>query len=107
MIRAERRRIEKKLRTYKALPPDERLTASSGIGILVEIFYKSSLFTEMLKSLPERVSHRSVGSGPLALTVIAGHLMGAESVEDLEEIRDDEFLRGLFDGEVPAPRTIS
>ena len=106
MIRAERRRIEKKLRTYKAIPTDERLTASSGIGILVEIFYKSPLFTEMLKSLPERVSHRSVGSGPLALTLIAGHLMGCESVEDLEEIRDDEFLMGLFDGVVPAPRTI-
>ena len=41
MVRAERRRVEKKLRTYKALPTDERLTASSGIGVLVEIFYKS------------------------------------------------------------------
>ncbi len=34
MIRAERRRVEKKLRTYKAIPTEERLTASSGIGIL-------------------------------------------------------------------------
>jgi hypothetical protein len=38
MIRAERRRIERSLRSYKALPTDERLTASSGIGVLVEIF---------------------------------------------------------------------
>jgi hypothetical protein len=41
MIRAERRRIERSLRSYKALPTDERLTASSGIGVLVEIFHKS------------------------------------------------------------------
>lgn len=106
MTRPVRRRIEKTLRNYKAIPSDERLTASTGIGLLVEIFHKSSLFTEMLKHLPERSSHRSLGSGPLALTLIAGHLLGVESVEDLEEIRDDEFLMGLFDDGVPAPRTL-
>jgi hypothetical protein len=106
MIRAERRRIERSLRSYKSIPTDESLTASSGIGILVEVFHKSPLFNEMLKHLPERLSHRSLGSGPLALTLIAGHLLGAESVEDLEEVRDDEFLRRLFDDNVPAPRTL-
>ncbi len=47
-----------------------------------------------------------MGSGPLALTLIAVHLLGVESVEDLEEVRDDEFLMGLFDDDVPAPRTL-
>lgn len=106
MTRPERRRIERTLRSYKAIPSDERLTASSGVGILVEIFHKSPLFSEMLKHLPERLSHRSLGSGPLALTLIAGHLLGVESVEDLEEVREDEFLMGLFDDDVPAPRTL-
>ena len=106
MIRAERRRIERTLRSYKSIPTNERLTASSGIGVLVEIFYKSPLFNEMMKHLPERLSHRSLGAGPLALTLIAGHLLGVESVEDLEEIRDDEFLMELFGDDVPAPRTL-
>jgi hypothetical protein len=40
------------------------------------------------------------------LKLIAGHLLRVESVEDLEEVRDDEFLMGLFDDDVPAPRTL-
>ncbi len=38
--------------------------------------------------------------------MIAAHLLGAESIEDIEELRDDAFLMSLFGGEVPAPRTI-
>ena len=106
MIRQERRRIERDLKNIKILPSSEKLTASTGIGVLVEMLYKSSFMKEIEKYLPERVSHRSLGSSMLALTVIAAHLMGAESVEDIEELRDDEFLMGLFGGEVPAPRTI-
>lgn len=76
------------------------------IGLLVEMLSKSPLMTELEKLLPARVSHRSLGSPKLALTLIAAHLLGAESIEDIEELRDDEFLMGLFGGEVPAPRTM-
>ncbi len=106
MIRQERRRLERKLREYTVIPTDEKLTASTGIGVLVEIFYKSPLFKELEKHLPKRVSHLSYGSSKLALTVLSGHLLGAESVEDLTELQDDEFLLSLFEGDVPAPRTI-
>jgi len=106
VIRQQRKRIERGLKKFHAIPSDEKLTASSGIGLLVEVFYKSPLFEQMQKHLPERVSHLSHGSSRLALTMLAGHLLGVESVEDLEEVRDDEFLLGLFDGTVPAPRTI-
>jgi hypothetical protein len=78
MTRPERSRIERTLRSYKAIPTNERLSASSGVGLLVEIFHKSPLFSEMPNHLPERLSHRSLGSGPLALTLIAGHLLGVE-----------------------------
>lgn len=106
MIRQERRRIERELKKVNILPSHEKLTASTGIGTLVEMLSKSPMMAEIEKFLPQRVSHRSLGSGKLALTLIAAHLMGAESVEDLEELRDDEYLRGLFDGKVPAPRTV-
>ena len=106
MIRQERRRIERNLREFKVLPSSERLTASTGVGLMVELIYKSPFFAELEKCVPERVSHRSLGGGFLALSLVAGHLMGLESVEDLEEIRDDEFLMSLFDGDVPAPRTV-
>ena len=106
MIRQQRRRIEKELKSIRILPSNEKLTASTGIGMLVEMFYKSPFKSEMEKFLPERTSHRSLGSPILAMTVIAAHLMGAESVEDIEELRDDEFLIGLFGGSVPAARTI-
>lgn len=106
MIRQEKRRIERELKKVNILPSSERLTASTGIGVLVEMLHKSSFMAEIEKFLPERVSHRSLGSGVLALTLVAAHLMGAESIEDLEELRDDEFLMGLFGGDVPAPRTM-
>ncbi len=106
MIRQERRRIERELKSIKILPSSEKLTANTGIGILIEMLAKSALMKELEKFIPQRVSHRSLGSSALALTLVAAHLMGVESVEDIEEIRDDEFLIGLFGGEVPAPRTI-
>lgn len=106
MIRQQRRRIERELKKFTILPSQEKLTASTGVGILVELFYKSPLFKEMEKHFPQRVSHLSLGSSKLGLTLLAMHLSGAESVEDLEEIRDDEFLIGLFNGKVPAPRTM-
>ena len=106
MIRQERRRVERELKSIKILPSREKLTASTGIGMLVEMFHRSPFKAEMEKHLPERTSHRSLGSPILAMTVIAAHLMGAESIEDIEELRDDEFLAGLFGGAVPAARTI-
>lgn len=96
MIRVERRRIKRTLRSYRSILTNERLTASSGIGVLVEIFYKYPLFNELMKHLPECLSHRSLGAGPLALTLMAGHLLGIESVEDLEEMRGDEFFDGVI-----------
>lgn len=106
MLRPERRRIERDLKNIRVLPSTEKLTASTGIGVLVEMFQKSPLMNDLLSHLPERSSHRSFGSSILALTLIAAHLNGAESVEDLEELREDEFLMGLFGGRVPAARTM-
>jgi Transposase DDE domain group 1 len=106
MIRQQRRRITRELKSIKMLSSSEKLSASTGLGVLVEMFAKSPFMHEIEKFLPERVSHRSLGSPLLALTLFAAHLMGAESVEDISELQDDEFLCGLFGGAVPAPRTI-
>ncbi len=106
MLRQQRRQMERDLKRVQILPSKEKLTASTGVGVLVEMFSKSSFMKELEKFLPPRVSHRSQGSSKLALTLIAAHLLGAESVEDCEEVRSDEYLLGLFGGNVPAPRTL-
>ena len=106
MIRQERRRIERAMRQIRIIPCKDRLTSTTGIGLMVQTLMRSPVYPELLKHLPERVSHRSQGSGFLALTLIAGHLLSAESVEDFEELQDDEYLTSLLGGRVPAPRTI-
>jgi hypothetical protein len=83
MIRQERRRIERELRSIKILPSNEKFTASTGVGVLVEMLFKSPFINGIAKHLPERTSHRSLGSPFLALTVLAAHLIGAERIEDI------------------------
>ena len=106
MIRQERRRIKRAMKQIRIVPCKDRLTSTTGIGLMVQTLMRSPVYPELLKHLPERVSHRSQGSGFLALTLIAGHLLSAESVEDFEELQDDEYLTSLLGGRVPAPRTI-
>jgi len=104
--RAQRRRTEKSLRKIRIVPTDFKLTTSSGLGTLLEIFDQSPLAEEFKKCLPERVSHRSVGSYLLALMVMAGHIHGVEALSDLAAIKDDPYLIKLFDDETAAVRTI-
>ena len=106
MTRQQRRHTERKLKKIKVIPCDIRLTASSGLGTVIEIFDNSPLAAEFRKCLPERVSHRSAGSYFLALMVIAGHIHGVDSLSDLAEIQEDPYLAKLFHDDVAAVRTI-
>ncbi|MBK7959743.1 MAG: hypothetical protein IPK04_00025 [Bdellovibrionales bacterium] len=97
MIRQERRRIERAMRgQIRIIPCKDRLTSTTGIGLMVQTLMRSPVYPELLKHLPERVSHRSQEVGFLALTLIAGHLLSAESVEYFEELQDDEYLTSLL-----------
>ena len=106
MTRQQRRHTERKLKKIKIIPCDIKLTASSGLGTVLEIFDNSPLSAEFRKCLPERVSHRSAGSYFLALMVMAGHIHGVEALADLAEIQEDPYLIKLFCDDVAAVRTI-
>ena len=106
MTRQQRRLTERKLKKIKIIPCDIKLTASSGLGTVLEIFDNSPLAGEFRKCLPERVSHRSSGSYFLALMVMAGHIHGVDALSDLAEIQEDPYLMKLFCDDVAAVRTI-
>jgi Transposase DDE domain group 1 len=106
MTRQQRRKTERKLKKIKIIPCDIKLTASSGLGTVLEIFDNSPLAAEFRKCLPERVSHRSAGSYFLALMVMAGHIHGVDALSDLAQIQEDPYLMKLFDDDVAAVRTI-
>jgi hypothetical protein len=106
MTRQQRRHTERKLKRIKLIPCDIKLTASSGLGTVLEIFDNSPLAEEFRKCLPERVSHRSAGSYFLALMVMAGHIHGVDAMSDLAQIQEDPYIAKLFDDEVSAVRTV-
>ena len=106
MTRQVRRNNERKLRKIKILPCDIKLTASSGLGTVIEIFDQSPLAKEFRKCLPERISHRSAGSYFMALMVMAGHIYGVDALSDLAQIQDDPYIMKLFYNDVTAVRTI-
>jgi hypothetical protein len=106
MTRQQRRFEERKLVKLKLVPCDFKMTASSGLGTILEIFDQTPLAEEFKKCLPERVSVRSVGSYLLGLMVLAAHLHEAESLSDIAKIKGDPALEVLFDNDVAAARTI-
>ena len=106
MTRQQRRFEDRKLRKLKLVPCDVKMTASSGLGTILEIFDKTDLAKDFEKCLPERVSPRSVGSYLLGLMVLAGHLNEAESLSDIAKIKGDPALEVLFNNEIAASRTI-
>jgi Transposase DDE domain group 1 len=106
MTRQQKRFEERKLRKLKLVPCDVKMTASSGLGTILEIFDKTSLAEDFKKCLPTRVSPRSVGGYLLGLMVLAGHIHEAESLSDIAKIKGDPALEVLFESDVAAARTI-
>ncbi len=106
MTRQQRRQKERTLRKIKIIGSDMRLTAASGLGTVLEIFDQSIWANEFKSCLPERKSHRSMGSYLLGLMVMAGHLHGVDSLTDLSKISNDPYIAELFEDEPAAIRTI-
>ena len=106
MTRQLRRQMERRLRRIRITPTEINLTASTGLGVILEIFDKSPLANEFKHCLPERVSHRSVGSYLMGLLLLAGHIRGVENVSNLRRVYKDPYLQELFYDEVAAIRTI-
>jgi hypothetical protein len=93
------------LKKIKLIRSDEKLTASAGLGTLVEIFDQSGLKKDFIKCLPKRVSHRSQGSYRLALNMLCGFIHGFDCLDDYERLGDDKALIAAFGYDSPSSRT--
>lgn len=99
------KRHRDELRPIKITTTKDKLTMAAGLGTLIELFDQSPLKKEFIACLPERTSHRSVGSYQMALTLMAAFLYGYDCLEDLDQFRNDPKLAELFGNETAAART--
>jgi len=103
------RKLEKKwdfIRDIKIEFTNEKITDTTGLGPVIDIFNQSPLAEKFKRCLPERNSSRSIGNYKLALVLMASIIYGHDSLDDLEEFRGDPYLEKLFDCDIPAPRTM-
>jgi len=96
---------KEELRPLKISKTKDQLTMAAGLGTLIELFDSSPLKKEFIACLPERTSHRSVGSYQMALTIMAAFLYGYDCLEDLDQFRNDPKLAELFGNQTAAART--
>ena len=101
----KRKKIKKALQKITIVPTEEKLTAAAGLGTLMELFDSSDLKDEFIECLPTRVSHRSIGSYQLALTLMASFLYGNDCLKDLDYFRGEHKLKALFGTDTAAART--
>jgi len=93
------------LKKIKIIRSNDKLTASAGLGTLVEIFDQSGLKKDFIKCLPKRVSHRSQGSYRLALNMLCGFIHGFDCLDDYERLDEDKALIAAFGFDSPSSRT--
>jgi hypothetical protein len=86
---------------------DDDLTDTAGMGTVIRLFDQSPMAAEFAKCLPERNSVRSMGAYRLALAQIASLIHDDDSLEDIEDLReDDPYIAEYFGGSLPAARTM-
>jgi hypothetical protein len=93
---------------FKLMATEDKLTAAAGLATIMEVFDDSPLSKGFRKALPERstANHRSGGSYRLGLIQLNSFIYGHDSLDDLEEFRDDPLLEAAMKGEVSAPKTM-
>lgn len=77
---------------------DEKLTASAGLGPLIDAFMQSSGFSEFKACLPKRVGNSSYSSEHLAMILLCGFWYGHECLDDLEEFEHDPSVEDKLGG---------
>jgi hypothetical protein len=93
------------LKKLKLSSTKDQLTMAAGLGTMIELFDQTELKNQFISCLPERTSHRSVGSYQMALTLMAAFLYGYDCLEDLDHFRNDPKLSELFGNPIAAART--
>lgn len=94
------------LRRIKIQPTKEKLTASAGLGTMVELFDQSGLRDAFIKCLPARTSPRSQGSYILAMNLICGFIHGFDCLDDHDDFKGDAAIQALFGEGTPKARTL-
>lgn len=93
-------------KSIRLVPTKEKLTDSTGLGTMVELFDQSVLSKGFSACLPRRVHARSHGSYRLGLIQLSSFLYGHDSIDDLKEFQQDPALEAIMQGETVAPRTM-
>lgn len=93
---------------FKLMATEDKLTAAAGLSTIMEIFDDSPLSKGFREALPARstANGRSGGSYRLGLIQLNSFIYGHDSLDDLEEFRDDPLLEECLQGKVVAPKTI-
>lgn len=86
-------------------PTEEALTASAGLGPLIDLFVQSPQYRELKKCLPARVSNASFDTAHFALTYMAGFWYGHDCLDDFEEFEKDPSVEDKL-GELPSVRAM-
>jgi hypothetical protein len=80
--------------TYEAT--DEDLTATAGLGPILDLFVKGPLFREFCDCLPKRLSNASYDTEKFALILLAGFLVGYDCLDDLEYFHNNPLIIEKF-----------
>lgn len=86
-------------------PTEEKLTASAGLGPVLDLFLDDPLFSELCACLPPRRSNASYNTEKFAIILLAGFLKGYDCLEDLDQFHNDPLLLEKL-GELPTSRAI-
>src|SRR4051812_32155627 len=84
---------------------EQNLTATAGVGPMVDLFFEDPLFQDFKKCLPKRVSNASYHSELFAMTTICSAICGHDCIDDVREFEEDPGVREKLGGEIPAPRS--
>ena len=81
----------------------EDLTATAGLGPILDLFLYNPLYPEFCRSLPKRVSNASYDTEVFGLILLAGFFIGFDCLDDLEHFQSNLLIIERF-GLVPTPK---
>lgn len=82
---------------------DEKITPSTGLGQLVDLFVDSPQYEKLKTCVPSRTSNASYDSMQFVLPLMAGFWYGYDCLEDMEKLEVKPDMSFLFEG-IPKPR---
>jgi hypothetical protein len=93
---------------FKLMATDDKLTAASGLATIMEVFDESPVSEGFKAALPFRstANARSGGGYRLGLIQLNSFIYGHDSLDDLEEFRNDPMLEEALKDKSVAPKTI-